>query len=192
MASVTASWRAIEGVLCENAHSVFKGLRGPASEGRLKRLEVAVGRKLPRDLVQSLKIHDGLKNSFLGPVRLFNYWALLPVEAMLEVSQTMTSLQAECGLGGCQFKVKAPIKNDAHWRTGWVPILDADGDKLVVDLDPAPGGKVGQVFEWSNTGSFPMRLMAPSFEAWLADLAQRLSRRGFRLDEGGSIWIDDE
>jgi cell wall assembly regulator SMI1 len=67
--------------------------------------------------------------------------------------------------------------------------MDADGDKLVLDLDPAPGGSVGQVFKWSNTGSSPLRVLAQSFGEWLAGLAEALSKRRFGLDEHGGIWL---
>jgi cell wall assembly regulator SMI1 len=192
MASVSASWRIIEDVLCENAHSVFLALRKPASDARLRRLESKLAAKLPRDFVKSWKIHDGLRDSYLGQVRLFSYWAFLPVDAILAEWKEITDVQALHGFGGCEDRVTPRIKNDAHWRAGWVPFMDADGDKVVIDLDPGPTGKVGQVFEWSNSGSFPMRLLADSFEEWLATIAERFSKRRFRLDEFGGIWLDRE
>jgi cell wall assembly regulator SMI1 len=192
MASVSTSWRLIEEVLQENAHSVFRALRKPVSDTLLGRLEAQLPAKLPRDFVQSLKVHDGLRNSYLDRVRLFNYWALLPVNAIRREWKMLTDLQAECGFGGCQFKVTPRLKNDAHWRPAWVPLMDADGDKLVMDLDPGPKGKVGQVFKWSNSGSFPMRVLADSFGEWLAALAEALSKRQFRLDEFGGIWLENE
>jgi cell wall assembly regulator SMI1 len=67
--------------------------------------------------------------------------------------------------------------------------MDADGDKLVLDLDPAPGGSVGQLFKWSNSGSLPLQVLAPSFGDWLAGLAEKLSKRRFSLDEFGGIWL---
>jgi cell wall assembly regulator SMI1 len=190
MASVPASWRLIEDVLRENAHSVFLALRKPASDGKLRTLELAVAANLPNDFIKSWKIHDGLRNSYLGRIRLFNCWAFLPVDAILATRKIMTDLQTECRFGGCQFKVTPLIKNDAHWRPGWVPFMDADGDKLIIDLDPGPKGKIGQVFEWSNSGSFPMRLLADSFGEWLSGIAARFSGRQFRLDEFGGIWLD--
>jgi cell wall assembly regulator SMI1 len=192
MTNVSASWRMIEDVLRENAHSVFVALRKPATDAQLRRLANKLDVELPKDFVQSWKIHDGLRDSFLGQIRLFNFWAFLPLSAIQTVWKTMTDLQAECGFGGCQFEVTPRIKNDAHWRVGWVPFMDADGDKVVIDLDPGPRGKVGQVFEWSNSGSFPMRLLADSFGDWLSGVAERFSKRRFRLDEFGAIWLDDE
>lgn len=192
MGSVSASWQMIDDVLRENAHSVFLALRKPASDTKLRRLESKLAAKLPRDFAKSWKIHDGLRDSYLGQIRLFNYWAFLPVNAIFAVWKTMTDLQGECGFGGCQFEVTPRIKNDAHWRVGWVPFMDADGDKVVIDLDPGPKGKVGQVFEWSNSGSFPMRLLADSFGDWLSGIAERFSKRQLRLDEFGGIWLDNE
>jgi cell wall assembly regulator SMI1 len=192
MASVPASWRLIEDVLRENAHSVFRALRKPVSDALLRRLESKLSAKLPRDFVQSLKVHDGLRNSYLDQVRLFNYWALLPVRAILSEWKMMTDLQAEGHFGGCRFKVTPRIKNDTHWRAGWVPFMDADGDKLVLDLDPGPKGKVGQVFEWSNSGGFAPRVLADSFGEWLAAVAAALAKRRFRLDEYGGIWLETE
>ena len=192
MASVPVAWRMIETVLHENAHSVFRALRKPATDTQLRRLESKLKAKLPRDFVKSWMIHDGLRNSYLGQIRLFNYWAFLPLSKILSEWKMMTDFQAEYGFLGCQLEVSPRIKNSAHWRVGWVPFMDADGDKVVLDLDPGLKGKIGQVFEWSNSGSFPMRLLADSFGEWLSGIAERFSRRQFRLDEFGRIWLDKD
>jgi cell wall assembly regulator SMI1 len=189
MSGVAASWRTIEGVLWENAHSLYRALRKPATDAQIARLANLVPAKLSRDFVQSLKTHDGLRDSHLGQNRLFDYNALLPVSAIITEYKMLCSLQAECGFPGGQAGGDSGVRNDAHWRPGWVPIMDADGDKLVLDLDPAPGGSVGQVFKWSNTGSSPLRVLAQSFGKWLAGLAEALSKRRFGLDERGGIWL---
>jgi molybdopterin molybdotransferase len=189
LAGVTQSWRTIESVLWENAHSVYRALRGPATDAQISRLAKLVPAKLPRDFVQSLKTHDGLRDSYLGQNRLFDYNALLPVSAIISVYRSMCDLQAEWGSGGNRCGADAGVRNDAHWRPGWVPVMDADGDKLVLDLDPAPGGSVGQVFTWSNAGRLPLQVLAPSFGEWLAELAETLNGRRFNLDEFGGIWL---
>jgi molybdopterin molybdotransferase len=189
VASVAQSWRTIEGVLWENAHSVYRALRKPASAAQLARLAQRVPARLPRDFVQSLQIHDGLRNSYLGLVRLFDYNALLPVSAIIRVYTIMCEVQAEAQTGCRPTGGDPAIRNDAYWRPGWVPIMDADGDKVVLDLDPAPGGKAGQVFEWYYGGSSPLRVLAPSFRAWLTGLAEALRKRRFGLDEYGGIWL---
>jgi cell wall assembly regulator SMI1 len=189
VASVAQSWRTIEAVLWENAHSVYRALRKPASKAQIARLAKRVPAKVPRDFVQSLEIHDGLRNSYLGQIRLFDYNALLPVAAIISEYTSMCALQSEYGTGGNQVGSDPAIRNDAHWRPGWVPFMDADGDKLVLDLDPAPSGTTGQVFAWSNTGSTPLCVLALSFGEWLAGLAEALGKRRFGLDEDGGIWL---
>jgi cell wall assembly regulator SMI1 len=192
MSSIAASWRTIEAVLWDNAHSVYRALRKPATDTAIARLARLVPAKLPRDFVQSLKVHDGLRNSYHDRVRLFDYNALLPLSAIVSEYKMMCGLQAECEFPGNHSGSDPGLRNDAHWRKGWVPIMDADGDKLVLDLDPAPGGSLGQVFDWSNNGSTPQRVLAPSFGAWLAGLAEELGKRRFRLNEFGGIWLGAE
>jgi cell wall assembly regulator SMI1 len=189
MAGVAASWRTIEEVLWENAHSLYRALRKPATDVQIARLAKLVPAKLPRDFVRSLKIHDGMRDSYLGQNRLFDYNALLPVTAITSEYQMLRRDQAQFGWGGGVAGHDRSIRNDARWRPGWVPFMDADGDKLVLDLDPAPGGSVGQVFEWYNNGSTELRVLAPTFGEWLADLAETLSKRRFGLDEFGGIWL---
>src|SRR5262245_19195654 len=191
VSGVVQSWRTIESVLWENVHSIYRALRKPATDALVARLAKRIPAKLPRDFVQSLKVHAGLSHSHLGQIRLFDYYALLPVSAILAEHKTLCALQSECEFGGNQLGSDPSIRNDAHWRPGWLPIMDADGDKLVIDLDPAPGGTAGQIFEWSNSGSIPLRVRAPSFGAWFAKLAVDFRDRRFRLDEHGAIWLDE-
>jgi cell wall assembly regulator SMI1 len=189
LAGVAQSWRTIEEVLWENAHSVYRALRKPVSAAQLARLVALVPAKLPRDFVQSLKIHDGLRDSYLGPVRLFDYFALMPANAIVAEYKMICELQTSDPLGGSQAGADAAIRNNARFRPGWVPFMDADGDKLVLDLDSAPGGTVGQVFRWCKTGSTRLEVLARSFEEWLAGLAEALDKRRFGLDEYGGIWL---
>ncbi|HEY7154680.1 MAG TPA: SMI1/KNR4 family protein [Gemmataceae bacterium] len=189
MAGVAASWRTIESVLWENAHSVYRALRKPATDRQIAHLAKLVPAKLPRDFVQSLKTHDGLRDSYLGQNRLFDYYALMPVSALIAEYKMLCELEALDPIGGSHAGADAAIRNDARFRPGWVPFMDADGDKLVLDLDPAPGGTYGQVFEWSSTGSTRNRVLAPSFGAWLVGLADTLVKRRFGLDKYGGIWL---
>jgi cell wall assembly regulator SMI1 len=189
MADVAASWGIIEGVLWENAHSVYRALRKPATDVQLARLTRLVPNKLPREFVQSLRIHDGLRDSYLGQNRLFDYYSLMPVSAIIAEYKGICNLEALDPIGGSWAGADAGVRNDLRFRPGWVPFMDADGDKLVLDLDPAPGGTYGQVFKWSNTGSTFNRLLATSFGEWLAGLAEALSKRRFGLDEFGGFWL---
>ena len=193
MRTVAASWKVIDEVLRENANCVYCALRKPASRGDLKRLAAAFpGHKLPTDLLQSPAIHDGLDDSYLGQVRLFNYWALLPAAAMVEAARTQRNVMAMLEEDGVNTRAKSgPVKADLRWRDGWIPFTDADGDELVIDLDPGPRGRVGQVIRFYNADK-KLPLIAPSFRAWLSTLADRLGPREFQLDEYGGISIEDD
>ncbi len=189
MAGIAASWRTIEDVLWENAHSVYRALRKPATDAQITCLAQLVPAKLPRDFVQSLKTHDGLRDSYLGQNRLFDYYALMPVSAIIAEYKIICELEALDPIGGSHAGADPGIRNELRFQPGWVPFMDADGDKLVLDLDPAAGGTYGQVFEWSSTGSTHNRVLASSFGEWLAGLAEELSKRRFGLDEFGGIWL---
>src|ERR1044072_2247008 len=95
MAGVAESWRTIEGVLWQNAHSIYRALRKPATDAQLARLARLIPARLPRDFVQSLKTHDGLRDSYLGQNRLFDYNALLPVSAIISEYRMLCRHQEE-------------------------------------------------------------------------------------------------
>jgi cell wall assembly regulator SMI1 len=190
LAGVVKSWRAIDGVLWENAHSIHRALRKPVTDVQLARLAKVIPVKLPRDFVQSLRIHDGVGRSKRGgKVPLFDNYILLPAASIIAQYTMMCDLQDECQFPGSQLGADPAIRNDAHWRRGWLPIMDSDGDKLILDLDPTPDGSIGQVIEWSNYDHAPLRVLATSFSLWLAGLAESFEKRQFRLDQWGGIWL---
>jgi cell wall assembly regulator SMI1 len=183
---VQTSWKVIETVLKEHAHSVYKSLRPPASESQIVHLAEMVG-ELPRDFLNSLGIHDGMSKA--GVIHFVNYMTLVPIATIISDWKLLWKLQCECDCKGDQITRTRKIKNDAHWRRGWVPIMDFEGDKFVLDLDPGPTGKRGQLISWYNSGSRPMRVLADSFTAWLDNVAEVLKQRRFNLDEWGGIHL---
>jgi len=186
---VATSWRPIECVLEEHANTVFKALRPPASDAAIAKLGAAIPSKLPNAFIQSLRIHDGIRDSRCGPHRIFDNMAMLTSSEIVTTWRMEWDLQVECEFEGCQLTRTRKLKNDMRWRAKWVPFLDCEGDKLVIDLDPGPSGKVGQVFRWYNYGGRPMQVIADSVSHWLHMVAEELQRRRFRLDEWGGIWL---
>ena len=102
----------------------------------------------------------------------------------------MCGLQAECGFPGGQANSDQGVRKDAHWRPGWCRSWTRDGDKFVLDLRPAPGGSVRQVFAWSNTGSTPLRVLAPSFGQWLSGLAEAQIKRRFSYSARSEVSVN--
>jgi cell wall assembly regulator SMI1 len=70
------------------------------------------------------------------------------------------------------------------WSLLWIPILDAEGEKIQIDLDPAPGGKVGQVIDTSECG---YRVLARNFREFMAQYANDLVGGKYIFDESWSI-----
>jgi len=61
---------------------------------------------------------------------------------------------------------KGPIK-PLLWHYHWLPVTDAgNGNFFCVDLDPAPGGVVGQIF-WYERVEGPIQVVANGFVEWL-------------------------
>jgi cell wall assembly regulator SMI1 len=184
MRRVSTSWRVIKAVLKEHAHSAYEALRPPAPLGKVAALEDLLGRRLPRGLVTSLRLHDGMRDR----ADLVDYMSLLSAERIGFWWRLGYRSQQQDGFGGNPETHTRKIKNDARWRAGWVPFMeDLGGDLMVIDLDPGPAGDRGQVFQWYNNGATAMRVAARSYPAWLDAVAEALSLRRFTLDELGSI-----
>jgi cell wall assembly regulator SMI1 len=184
MHRVATSWKVIERVLKENAHSAYRALRPPASVGNIRKLEELIGTRLPQVLVSSLRIHDGMQ---VG-VDLVDYNSLLPVA---EIGKWWkTTMDNPWDDPGPRLIDSKRIKGDLRWRPGWVPIaVDAGGNLLAVDLDPGPAGTGSQIFSWQNYGSPPPKVVSPSYVGWLDAVAEELLHRRFTLDEWGAIHL---
>lgn len=188
MRRVKTSWNVIEGVLRQNANSAFTALRGPATENRIDRLQRHFTAPLPQDFLQSLKIHDGMRVKWV----FFNCMTLLPAVDVIKWSQVQRDVQSMGEFPGDDTDPSPAIKNEWRWRDNWVPVMaDAGGNLVVMDLDPAEGGKRGQVFRWRNADPH-CKVVANSFAAWLDIIAEELSRRRFTICEFGDIQTDQQ
>lgn len=84
------------------------------------------------------------------------------------------------------------IRSD-WWNPRWIPITyDGSGNHCCVDVDPAPGGMVGQIITmWHDGGEREM--MAASFTDWLIQLADGYERGEwvYSEDDGGVVRSED-
>ena len=172
MRRVESSWKLLEEVLWEHAHSVYKALCKPASDATIKRLEKILGKSLPADFRQSLRIHDGLSET--DQPCLFDGKVLLSSKRIASEWKMRCKVHGDDDPGGCPDTKDRRIKNDRWWRPGWVPVMEQDGDMPLMDLDPGPGGKRGQIFRFRNNGGRPREVIAPTFKAWLSKVADEL------------------
>jgi cell wall assembly regulator SMI1 len=145
-----------------------------ASESEIRDAEAALGLRLPADFVESYRLHNGGREGAF-----FRNYELMPLK---EITRTAAFKKQLLTLDWGDYipQPEGPIKQ-VFWNAQWVPFMDTgSGDNLCIDLDPAPGGAVGQVIEFGHELG-PERLIAPSFCAWLSQFADDLEagRYGF-------------
>jgi|WetSurMetagenome_2_1015567.scaffolds.fasta_scaffold07334_5 cell wall assembly regulator SMI1 len=171
--AIVQSWQRIETWLAANAKGVAKTLRKGAGEADLARLEERLGVTLPVDFKESCAIHDGQKSEAdLIPVGYGTYF-LLPLSKIPGEQKLWNSLLKGGEFEGAQGEPDEGVAA-AWWHPGWVPFAaNGGGDNLCLDLAPTPQGTVGQVIKVEHDN--PERnLLAPSFAAWLQELAASL------------------
>ena len=188
MRRVETSWRLLEDVFREHLHSLYRNLRRPASAANLAYLERTIGRPIPPAWRRSLLVHDGVRRQPYTPF--FNGSCLLSAREVARIWRMRCRAHAVDDPGGPE-DADPRIRNDLWWRLGWIPITDQDGNYHVVDLDPAPGGKVGQVILFRNSGGGG-RVIASGYAAWLDHIAGLYHGRRFGFNVHGSPWMDDQ
>ena len=142
--------------------------------------ERAMGIQLPLSLRMSALRHDGSGEHVLPAVG-----RLLSVEEMLStwhMARTLTvEMHAapleEMGLDAVLPKPVGPIQ--CSWfRPQWIPIAVTAGDEpvyLMLDFDPMPGGRSGQVIVYSPHHG-PSHVIGPSLTDLLTTAAKALER----------------
>jgi molybdopterin molybdotransferase len=191
--TVRQSWKTIEQQLREHAPEISRRLSPPASAESIARLESTLKRRLPADFKESLAIHNGISQR-TAHTPLVNNDCLCSTTEIAREWRMMKKLMDDGhfdldGEPGCPDTRTRKIKNDAWWRTGWIPFTESDGNKFVIDLDPPKLGKKGQIFYFWNSGHSPREVVASSYADWLAQLANHLQRGRFQVIRPGYIEI---
>lgn len=143
---------------------------GPgASPASLAQAEAALGVALPADVRAAYLLHDPL-------------W--LPVnDEVLSLEEVLRTWGYFCDEWSREpwregSIPEGPIRPD-WWNRRWVPLTFNQGSCHFLDLDPAPGGRPGQVCDYDIEGP-RTRLVAPGYRAWVerfvADLEQGVLR----------------
>lgn len=150
----------------------------PASTADVKLLEGKIGLQLPRDVKESYLVYDGSKGSAIFP----NGYYLLTLAEIAKEHAIWTELLRKKSFAKSIAKPSGPIKL-AWWNEKWIPVTaSGGGDHDCIDMDPAPGGSIGQVIEFSHeTG--PLRVQSKSFSAWLTNFANDLKNGKYRYDD---------
>lgn len=183
------TWDRIEAWLKSNAPDLLRGLNPPAKVSAFAQLQELLGLQLPDDVRESYLIHDGQPETTGG---LINATILLSLEEIGRQWSIWKELLDDGTFSDAHSQSPDGVKSD-WWSPGWIPIThDGGGNHHCLDLDPAPGGQVGQIISfWHDDAE--RTILAPSFSAWLAAYADALER-GDKLysdDYGGIVDKDD-
>jgi cell wall assembly regulator SMI1 len=185
-------WQHIETWVRANAPSEFSlpvGVSGP----EITQAETAMGLEFPSDVRESYESHNGSNRIWF-----FDQGYLMPLtkphdlpkrkqalfRGVVESWKAMHDMLQDGYFNdsGFRSRPKGPIKTH-WWNPKWIPITyNESGDHVCVDLDPAKGGRIGQVIDWWHERG-ATSVLADSFTEWLAALAQRLKTGHYRFDK---------
>jgi cell wall assembly regulator SMI1 len=184
------TWKRIEAWLAQNAPEILADLQAPAAPQDIQNTERALGQQLPDEMAASYRIHNGSRG---GAAPLLGKWRLLSLDQIEERWRELNTFNenqkdAEDEFGDKEFETQTdPGIQEGWWRNAWIPIAsNGSGDFLCVDLDPAPGGKRGQIISYLHADGSRKRV-ANSFGKWLGQFADDLERGAFIVSDG---WLE--
>jgi cell wall assembly regulator SMI1 len=160
-------WRRIESWLAAHAPPLRACLAPGASSGAIERAEGNLQVRLPDDVRDSYSIHDGSGFGGLLP------FPLLSLSRVVQEWSNWRELLLKGTFGDAESTPQGSIKTD-WWNVRWIPFThDGGGNHQCIDLDPAPGGEVGQVINFDHEVG-ATEVLAPSFRVYLAAFADDL------------------
>ncbi len=173
--TVKQSWKRIEAWLKANDPERAKSLAKPATAKQISDAEKKMKVKLPSDVKQTYQIHNGQKySSSLVMDDDHGSYYLLPLNEMVKEWKVWTELMDGGEFEGEQSAGEKGIRSDAWYNRKWIPILsNGGGDSLCVDLDPARGGKAGQIISMNHEED-SRALIASSLAELLSNLVADL------------------
>ena len=182
-------WQRIENLLHNQAPDLLARLAAGASPEAITKTEAKLGYQLPDEVRESYAIHDGSGNAGIFPQDDYgriNGVSLLSLEDATHESQSWTKLLNRNEFVGNTAHPTGPIKAE-WWNRNWFPLTsNGGGDHLCIDMDPAPGGTIGQVIDFSHE-SGPRAVLAPSWRAFLNNYVSDLEAGRLRFDDTGEL-----
>lgn len=168
---VSQSWASLDAWLASAPDATTIELNSPATDDEIRVLERELGVSLPDEFITSLKIHNGQRDPYAGDFA--DGEALLDVAGILKEWGNWRYLVTSGDFDGITSGPDDGVKDD-WYNLKWIPFThNGCGDHLCIDLDPAPGGTVGQIIRvWHDDDS--RTCIAPSFAAWLHETVASL------------------
>jgi len=145
-----------------------------AEEASLAAFEAAVGLRLPDEVRDLFRGHDGQTSARAGLAGGFHFVSLLEARKIME---DWSAVRAKLGEGikdldrACSSSPRGAIQRK-YSDAGWVPLLrDGEGNGVGVDLNPGPAGTAGQIINFGGDEDDKLVLFpgAAALLEWLAD-----------------------
>ena len=174
-------WDRLESYLRASAPHVLDTLNPPATDKQIADAQRKLGVELPRDLVASLRIHNGQRAKDPHPLVPSEYdktgsvlatWGeLLSLDQIVAGTAHERQYIAHMSPDARSFIYKGPVRRDGKWN--WIPILDpGTAHRIALDLEPATRGQRGQVISILS-GPEALIVLAPSYREWFELLVER-------------------
>jgi cell wall assembly regulator SMI1 len=178
MVTISANWSRIHTWLSANAPKILKNLEPPASDVKIAAAERAFGCAMPEHWRQLYRAHNGM-NSKRNTGSLFFGMQFLPLEkAVREFENQNTDGIKPLPVQAANRGIR---KNDMH-NPKWIAFAHDNGETLLrIDLDPAPGGKIGQVI-FTDHADNTVILVATNLSQFLGEFATDLKSGRYFLD----------
>lgn len=180
MSEIPGLWRRLKAWLRDNEPELDFALNPPATDAQLDEVEAVIGARLPGEVRDFYKVHNGQHPDAVGILYGSNFMSL---EHALDEWRAWKKLLDAGTFHGLESDHAPGIKRD-WWNPLWLPFVnDFNGNPDLLDLDPAPGGTYGQIIsmdhETSDRGT-PVPSIVPWFEAYV------------RAVEAGAYAYDDD
>jgi cell wall assembly regulator SMI1 len=180
MSDVTTIWTKLEAWIKTNVPDLKKSLKKGASDKQIAKLEKRLGVELPEEYKTFLQLCNGQKAEAEAG---FYDGELLSAENVVIQWDVWRDLLEGGDFEGTTSEPQKGIRND-WWNPKWIPITyDGNGNHLCIDLEPARGGRPGQIITmWHDSAE--RELMYASFTDWLEHILTGV--------ESGEIVFDAE
>jgi cell wall assembly regulator SMI1/predicted DNA-binding WGR domain protein len=181
--SVDDAWKRIEAWLATYLPDTYKSLCPPAKAREIKAFEEAVRLKLPDDLKQSYRRHNGQEYVSAGII--FG----LP---LLPLGEAQSQWKPWSGYDRSK-KTKYNFDDEAscfpvdfvqpvYFTRNWIPIShDSGGNHIAIDMSPGELGAEGQVIVCGRDDTFHP-VLALSWAQFLTDVADELERGNWNIE----------
>jgi cell wall assembly regulator SMI1 len=142
--TVAAAWQRIEREIARRPLGFPVTLGGAATRTEIAACEDALGLTLPAEFAASLLLHRSVAVEDTGV-------GMVPHKDLADLPEYREFLGGEW-TSDKPDPAGALFRTDYGWRDGWVPLSPDEHDSgVVLDLDPAPAGRYGQLL-WMDHG----------------------------------------